>query len=214
MGVQYMKTKEKLKAIELRKQGKSINDISNILNVSKGSVSSWVRDIILDEIYINNFKLKQQRNRLKGSVAIKEKYSKMREGYRKEGFELAKNNNEFRILCALYWGEGTKNKNSFKLTNCDSSMISLVNNLIKPYNPYLCIYFYKENGLSDEEIRKWWYDATKIKEIKLYVQKISRASQNKLKNKQMYGTATIQVDKTELVQKIYGGIEYLKSMGV
>jgi DNA-binding transcriptional regulator GbsR (MarR family) len=45
-----MKTEEKDNAIFLRKIcGLSLNEIANILKVSKGSVSSWVKDISLSK---------------------------------------------------------------------------------------------------------------------------------------------------------------------
>jgi transposase len=43
------KTKEKQKAVILRKRGKSINEIAHTLGVSKSSVSTWCRDVILTE---------------------------------------------------------------------------------------------------------------------------------------------------------------------
>jgi|SRR3989344_7851465 len=41
------KSGEKLKAIELRKQGHSLNEIYQKLHVSKSSASLWVRDLNL-----------------------------------------------------------------------------------------------------------------------------------------------------------------------
>ncbi len=49
--------KERVKSIELRKEGLSINEISRRLNVSKGSVSSWVRKVELtsdQKLYLKN----------------------------------------------------------------------------------------------------------------------------------------------------------------
>lgn len=36
-------------ALELRRQGMSMRDIASTLHVSKGSVSLWVRDIVLTQ---------------------------------------------------------------------------------------------------------------------------------------------------------------------
>lgn len=41
------KTQEKLKARELRKEGKAVTAIANELQVSTGTVSRWCRDIEL-----------------------------------------------------------------------------------------------------------------------------------------------------------------------
>ena len=42
-----MKVEEKNRAIGLRKQGKSMNEIVKEIGVSKASVSLWVRDVVL-----------------------------------------------------------------------------------------------------------------------------------------------------------------------
>ncbi len=42
-----MKKEEQVKSVELRKDGMSLNEIASKLNVSKSSVSLWVRNIEL-----------------------------------------------------------------------------------------------------------------------------------------------------------------------
>lgn len=44
-----MKLVEKAKAIELRKEGKSLKEISDILKVSKSCISVWVRAVKLTD---------------------------------------------------------------------------------------------------------------------------------------------------------------------
>jgi len=60
-----MKLKEKKEAIELRKKGWSINKIYKHLNVGKGTVSLWVRDVHVDEELRNKLdrKLKFDKDR-------------------------------------------------------------------------------------------------------------------------------------------------------
>ena len=50
------KYKEKIKAQELRERGRSIKEITKTLNVSKGSVSVWCRDIKLTKKQIEQYK--------------------------------------------------------------------------------------------------------------------------------------------------------------
>jgi transposase len=40
---------EKIKAIELRKRGYSVNEIVKNIGVSKSSISTWVRNVVLSE---------------------------------------------------------------------------------------------------------------------------------------------------------------------
>ena len=48
-----MKIEEKNKAIDMRKKGFSMGEISNTLGVSKASISIWVRDVKLSKIHKN-----------------------------------------------------------------------------------------------------------------------------------------------------------------
>jgi hypothetical protein len=209
-----MKHKEMNKAIEMRKMGASIKDISKTLDVAKSSVSLWVRRIKLTDEQKLVLENKQMVNRLKGAEANRLHFANKRNEYKNNGFEKAKLDDEFRVLCSLYWGEGSKNKNSFKLTNSDFSMLQVACRILKDYNKSLYIYYYKENNISANEIKKWWLSKlNNIDKIILYEQKISRASQQKLKGKLPHGTACLLINSTELVQMVYGGIEYLKTMG-
>ena len=97
-----MKQEEMNKAIEMRKTGASIKDISKALSVSKSSVSLWVNHIKLSneqKMILNN---KQMVNRLKGAKANKIYFANRRNEYRAKGFEKAKINDNFRVLCSLY----------------------------------------------------------------------------------------------------------------
>jgi hypothetical protein len=136
---------------------------------------------------------------------------------KKEGFDFASINADFRLICALYWGEGYKSATDVRLTNCDSDMLSffikwLVNN---NYDFSVCISFYEENGLSYQEIQQKWKTNLPFCSddhfTKPTICKINRASQNKNVGKQVLGTATIRVKKsTNLYWKILGGIDRLR----
>jgi len=55
------KFKQKIKAIELRKKGESIGEISDTIGVSKSIVSLWCRDIALTKQQIDNLHKKRSR---------------------------------------------------------------------------------------------------------------------------------------------------------
>ena len=44
-----MKSNLKAKAIELRRQGQSYSDILKVVNVSKGTISLWLRNVELTQ---------------------------------------------------------------------------------------------------------------------------------------------------------------------
>lgn len=54
------KLKEQEQALKLRLQGMSLLDISKILNVSKGSVSVWVKSIPIPEKFTNSYRTERK----------------------------------------------------------------------------------------------------------------------------------------------------------
>jgi hypothetical protein len=98
------KIEEKNMAIELRKQGKSLDEITRIIEtVSKTSVSCWVRPVILTN---------EQMLRLKPKGRNGKYFTDLRKKYREEGRQKAKENDiGHAIGCMLYWAEGWKSKN-------------------------------------------------------------------------------------------------------
>jgi predicted transcriptional regulator len=219
-----MKVEEREKAIKLRSQGMSIPKIANQLGVSRGSVSVWVREVELTP----EQKKKLRDNSLGNNKYIREyaqkrkcDHEKIREGYRQEGFKLAQSDDSFRMICALYWGDGHKAKNTFAVSNCDCRMINVVGKwLVK--NGYkdkigftvLCPDATTKN---DSVLADWWKDNLEFLEdsmIKKFTRyEINRASQWKRKDKQPNGTARVYVCNTRLVQMVFGGIDYLSQKG-
>ena len=53
------KSKERLAAVILRRKGASIKEIAKILNVSRGSVSVWCKEVKLTEKQIEKLREKQ-----------------------------------------------------------------------------------------------------------------------------------------------------------
>src|SRR5262249_317806 len=111
-----MKPVEHAKARQLRQQGYSINDICRELNVSKGAVSLWVRDVRLTDDQIEALDQRMIRNRqrfgylsrLGGANTNRADAEKRHQAHEQAGLEKAKRDEHFRLICALYWGEGTK----------------------------------------------------------------------------------------------------------
>jgi len=68
-----MKNATKTKARDLREKGWSIPEIAFKLTVSKGSVSSWVRDIPQPEKFTREYKKEKKEERLKNLQLLKPK---------------------------------------------------------------------------------------------------------------------------------------------
>lgn len=220
-----MKNKERNIARELRSNGLSIREITKRLQVSKSSVSIWVRDIELTkeqmDVLSKNKKLAykyiaDQAKKTQQEAQIR--YAK----YMEEGKKLCKRSSGFRVLCGIYWGEGSKDRNVFEVTNCSSDMLRIVGDwLVK--EGYLNkirfrVGYHIENCIGEDLIRSYWMSKLKWLSPSHFTNmtkyKINKESQRKLIGKQPYGTAKVTVCNTRLANMTMGGIEYLKEFGL
>ena len=209
-----MKVEEKQKSREMRKQGYSINKISKILEVSKGSVSVWTRDILLTDEQIKSLKhFSREENHTQSESARKKRYQ-----WQIEGREKAKEKNWLHSVgCMLYWAEGAKlnNKNSVNFVNSDPQMLKLyikfLNKCFDISNDNIkwTINCYTNNGINIDEIKKYWIDELKLNENnlgKIQINKISKNSKRK-RNTLKYGTVKLIINNTKIIQHIYGAIQ-------
>ena len=217
------KSKERLKARELRKLGESIKKIAKQLNVSVASVSSWCRDINLTKTQFNKLKERitnpNYGNKLAYLNKIKSETNKKINALKNLGIkEVGKLNKRevFLIGIALYWGEGFKKDHQVGLATSDINMARFFIYWLK-----ICFNLshedlilratanisYKNNIL---DIEKFWADELKIPRdqfSKPFFQKTTWKKQ--YENKDAYhGVLRIKVRRSvNLLRKIYGYIE-------
>jgi len=220
-----MKVKEKQEAIRLRKEeGLSLREISRKLNISKGSVSLWVRNIELTEEQkekLHPIKLVNDQMDKAREVGIKNAKNKRIE-YQKEGREKLINlqgeqKDLFISGCMLYWGEGTKknNKNSVALSNSDAKMLKFFILFLKKCfnleNKDIDLYIHCYDDIhSVSEIENYWLENLKLDKFclrKTMINKISPYSQSKRCGLLEWGTCKIVVNSTRILQQIYGAIQ-------
>lgn len=222
--VPKMKAEKKRKAILLRKQGKSVRQITQELGVSKSSVSRWVRNV---EMTPELKALLQSRNpattgHIAGPEAIRKKHEAFRQKWRDQGRQDALRKDWIHIAgCMLYWGEGTKNRNTCAMTNSDPDMLRLFVKFLHymgvPNSKIRLSLSVYTDILTVEECEKFWvqYLGLPVESLqKTQVNKVSKASKGKRQRKLKYGTAKIRVDSTELVQRIYGSLQEYGHMKV
>lgn len=220
-----MKKAQKELAIKLRKdEGWSIGSIANHIGVSKGSVSLWVRTINLTEEQKKNLHDNEQRNRedfinyhIFGNSYIRDKYLNIRKKYQKEGkLRALKKEWLYTVGCMLYWAEGSKNRNSVQLSNSDPFLLKLFTKFliealkISPEKIIVSINVHLNNGLSKEQIEKYWLKTLNLPVgslRKTILNKYSHFSQMKKIGKLPYGTCRVAVYNTTIVQEIYGAIQ-------
>lgn len=118
---------EKRKVIGLRLQGKSYSEIKKIVNVSKSSLSLWLRNVPLTEGQILGLKKKKERAIERYIETMKLKRLKRSSLYYKNQVKKWIPLSDREVFIAglfLYLGEGNKvSRNSVGVTNTDPSVI-------------------------------------------------------------------------------------------
>ncbi len=165
--------KEKSRA--LRKQGYSFSEIVIKLNVSKSTLSSWCRDIVLTKSQVISLEKRAQiknyagalkganTNHLKSQLIISEEKQKAKEFIGKIS------NREICLIgTALYWAEGNKTGATFGIVNSDPAVILISMKWLSiefniKIDDYLPRIFVNEDHKDRElEIKKYWSNITKI----------------------------------------------------
>ncbi len=124
------KVTEKLAAIKLRKQGKSVLEIAERLGVAKSSVSVWVRNVPISPVAERRLLQKMSIGQRAGGHSQHAKVIKAENTHLQiaskniRGLKL--NLVHKRLLCSLiYWCEGAKSANCVDFTNADPKLVRL-----------------------------------------------------------------------------------------
>ena len=213
-----MKIREKEIARELRKKGKSMNQIVKETGFSKTSVSLWTRDIVLTlaqktKISENGRSVESiEKRRMSRLNNINNKRRLIIDNAKKDIAYLSKK--ELKIIgIILYWGEGGKTGNwSVRIANSDPAIIRIMMRFFRE----ICLV---EDGKFRAHIHtfenadilktvKYWSKISGIPTKQFYktYTKPSRASLQKRKTLP-YGTLDIYIHDTKLFLKIMGWIE-------
>jgi hypothetical protein len=123
----------------------------------------------------------------------------------------------------MYWGEGAKTTDQFKIADSDPRFLGVICAWLDAIEVdsstvQFKLQYYQANGLTEEEIVAHW-----VAEIP-YLQRcgrrqgtcvvVERPSQKKGVGKCLYGTCTIYLRKARrLFNLVMGGIEYLCTAG-
>lgn len=162
-------TVKKEAAIKLRKKGKSIRDIENILNIPRSTLSGWLRNVKLS---------KKQKKRLykKWLAALVKARLKAAQVNRKARIErintIKRNVKKFiskitvdkilgeLIFATFYLAEGTKKENSIVIANSDPIVLKAFLNLFKYlYKPdkskFRCCLHLRQDQ-SERQLKDYW----------------------------------------------------------
>lgn len=205
--------KDKVKAFELRRQGKSYSEITKVLGTSKGTLASWFK---------NESWSKELRDKLGASVSMahpkklasiikanKIRWSGIHQSYRDEAekeFIKLKKDPLFLSGVMLYWGEGEKTAKSsaLKFTSNDPQMIRVFYNFLektlKVPNDKIKAYLLLYPDLNESMQKSFWSKAAGIP-IDRFWNSIFIDSK-KSKKRLSYGTCNLRIDSRELKEKM------------
>lgn len=196
-------------------EGRSIGDIALVLNVSKSTVSTWVRDIELTKEQIDALKMNQHRYgaQNRGARANHARAKSKRERHQQTGREQARKGSLLHAIgCMLYWAEGAKRRNTLYFVNSDPHMLLLFMRFLREemqIDDDVCRVFIHCHTQDVDEIRRieqYWLNLLGLSPSclrKTQVKQGSKTRKNILEN----GVCGIGINNTELTHQIYGAIQ-------
>lgn len=202
------------KAIKLRLQGETYGQIRKALNISKSTLSDWLRKIPLTEEQV----ISLSRNKEKSRELAREKYittrriqklDRLKRIYHKQCKELLPLTKRELFLAGvfLYWGEGEKKHGRMCISNTDPKMVIfalywMVNCLGVPKERIkINLHLYKDMKI-EESIIFWstLLDVPKNQFRKPYIKKTNREG---LTYKSFgHGTCRLYVGSVDLSEKV------------
>jgi hypothetical protein len=118
----------------------------------------------------------------------------------------------------LYWAEGSRSRNKIVFTNSDPAMARFFVEFIRDFfgidgaRLRLTCNLFADHEDRQREIEDFWLSTLGLPRTclcKSTVNRYSRYSKKKRKNKLPYGTCRVVVHSTEIAQTIYGSIQEL-----
>jgi predicted transcriptional regulator len=215
-----MKNIEQKKARELRKGGVAMGDIAKQLNVSKSSVSYWVRDIVLSKKIQNALNANGhsvgaiEKRRVSRLARTKSEHDAVFAAAMLEARHLFKNP----LWCvgvSLYWGEGGKTQATARIANSDpiviKTMMRFFREVCKIPEEKFRVHIHTFAHCDHIEAERYWSEITTLPLSQFYktYKKQSSVSKNK-RDTLPLGTIQIYVHEKNFFFRIMGWMEYIK----
>jgi hypothetical protein len=212
-----MKTDERQRARDLRADGLSIREVATLVGVAQSSASTWVRDVVLTAEQRRALDERGERARASARMRKAERARIVRRSYQDEGRLLARDRGDSYVAgCMLYWAEGAKRRNTFKVTNSDPELLAYVAEFLRreldvpSSRMRLHCNLFADHLEHQKEIEDYWLERLALPRSclrKSVVNVFSQSSKRTRIGKLPYGTSALVVHSTRLVQTIYGSIQ-------
>ena len=208
------KSQEKIKAIKLRRAGRSIRSIAQDLNVSKSTASLWCREVILskkqEERLFNSMVQAGHLARLKGARVNREKKERMISHYQSladKNIGTLSERDMLMLGIALYWAEGSKTS-GFAFSNSDPAMILLVFKLllgvmgVAKKDITIRVLINEIHRSRINTILNFWLDLLDLPFDQMYSPTFIKTTNKKVyaNHERYYGTISLRVKKSSSLQ--------------
>lgn len=208
------------KALDMRGEGMSYSQIKEVLGVSKGTLSVWLREHPLPRERINELRGNSERRieRCRETKARKRE-ERMRGVHENVRLEIGSmSDKEFFIGgLLLYWAEGTKAARGMVcMTNTDPAMLTFFIRWIKQQGVDQSRLKVKLHLYSDMNLEKetyFWQEVLKLPKEAFKNPYIKTSLYNKPRNyngRFGHGTCNVFVHDIDLYERITAGIEYIR----
>jgi hypothetical protein len=206
---------ERQRAKELRQQGWRTHEIAKELQIRSDTIRKWVRDIELtDELRTSmseeNPHWEAQQN---GGQTNKVKALEKRMVSQQAGRQKAHEGSELHLMaCILYWAEGAKARNNLRFTNTDPYMLRLFMRFLREEMMIeeglvsLQIFHHTIDTNEIARIHQYWIDWLELPQDTHVNMQLKHGTQSR-KRRYLNGICAIDLNRTEVLQHIYGAIQ-------
>lgn len=207
-----MKFKERLQAIDLRKRGLSYKEILPRVNVSKGTLSHWLKDIELTSEQKEKLMTKKLLSSYKGAKS-NQKYAEQRrmlimQKAKREVAYLVKNP-LFIAGLMLYWAEGAKGYyEKVAFSNSDPELVRLMMRWLREIchveETHFRISLYIHKFHVRKNVRNFWSKVTGVPIGQFRKEVIKPTIHSQRTNKLYEGTCRVDITRADLFRRIMG----------
>jgi hypothetical protein len=210
--------KDREKALNLRREGKSYNQIKSIIGVSKSTLSYWLKDKPLSKKQIYLLSHNQQRIERYRQTRLKTKKDRLDKIYirqKKIIFPLSQRDLMIAGLF-LFWGEGSKSKlPEIEVTNTDPAVpkffIYWVTKFFKLERSKIKTHLHLYSDMDVEKELEYWsniLNIPKMQFVKPYIKKNSSEMINR--GTFGHGTCTIRIGNARVGEDIQMGLKSIR----
>lgn len=194
-----------------------MKELAALLRVSRSTISLWVRDIDLTDEQPEDLCRRSGSGRIRGSKTNAARALARHREAQSIGRVAAREGDVLHAAgCMLYWAEGSRNRNAVEFVNSDPAMVVFFLRLLRvcfsiPDSKIrvTCNLFADHVG-KQREIEGFWLRELGLPKTclrKSTVNRYSKHSKKKRRNKLPYGTCRLNISDTRLVHEIYGAIQ-------